>query len=108
MRAVTAISREVVVPAAVSSTTAGASTAATVSSSTAVSAAVRHDVSRVCFFGVETGVVCDQQSEGVDVMRITSVASRQRKESLFVMRLEEGWVIVSGCRREGGTKAWRR
>ena len=47
------------------------------------------------------------KSEGVDVMSITSVASRQRKESLFEMRLVERW--VSGCKREEGrNKAWRR
>jgi len=57
----------------------------------------------VLFLGVGTGVVYFQRSEGVDVMSITSVASEQRKESLFGMKLVvEGW--VSGCKREGRNK----
>jgi hypothetical protein len=44
--------------------------------------------------------VCDQESEGVDVMSITSGAKEQRKESLFWLMLMER---VGVCRREGGT-----
>lgn len=82
LRAETAVPIVVVVPAAVSATTTAAAAATAVSSTASVTTAVRHDVCGV-FFRVETGVVCDQVSERVDVMSITSVASGQRKESLF-------------------------
>jgi hypothetical protein len=44
--------------------------------------------------------VCNQECKRADVMNITSVASEQRKESLFGLVLMER---VSVYRREGGT-----